>query len=348
MANEYSYDEQDFFICARIERKRVRRQGWKSGGGRPSCPPHSFIRTDTARSPTGKGENDFMQQLQRSRSGPASCRQVCWLPLSSIVPNPDQPRKEFSQSSLNELASSIRQFGLLQPITVRIATNGQYEIIMGERRFRACQMLGLSHIDAIVLPATGLESAMMALVENLQREDLHFFEEAEAYSALIENYHCTQDDLARRLGKSACTIANKLRLLRLDSTLRALIFEENLSERHARALLRLPDGPGRMRIAQQAAANNLTVRETEALVERALSRLPVPPPPSRRLISLVRDHRLYMNAIKGIVVQMQETGIPAEYSVMEYGDTIELRILMPKRKRRSDEAAHTAYGLSPS
>ncbi len=276
-----------------------------------------------------------MQQPLRQNPGHGAFRQVCWLPLSSIVPNPDQPRKEFSEASLAELANSIRQFGLLQPITVRDAAGGQYEIIMGERRFRACQMLGQTHIDAIVLPATGRESAMMALVENLQREDLHFFEEAEAFASLIDNYQMTQDELSRRMGKSACTIANKLRLLRLDPALRAMIFEENLSERHARALLRLPDGPGRMRIARQAASNNLTVRETEAMVERAMSRLPVPPPPSRRLISLVRDHRLYMNAIKGIVVQMQETGIPAEYSVMEYGDTIELRIVLPKRRRQS-------------
>lgn len=276
-----------------------------------------------------------MQQLLRPDSCHAAFRQVCWLPLSSIIPNPDQPRKEFSEASLAELANSIRQFGLLQPITVRDAGSGQYEIIMGERRFRACQMLGHTHIDAIVLPATGRESAMMALVENLQREDLHFFEEAEAFASLIDNYQMTQDELSRRLGKSACTIANKLRLLRLDPTLRAFIFEENLSERHARALLRLPDGPGRMRIARQAADGSLTVRETEALVERALSRLPVPPLPPRRLISLVRDHRLYMNAIKGIVTQMQETGIPAEYSVMEYGETIEMRIVLPKRKRQT-------------
>lgn len=276
-----------------------------------------------------------MQQQPCQKPGRTAFRQVCWLPLSSIFPNPDQPRKEFSAAGLAELANSIRQYGLLQPITVRDTGNGQYEIIMGERRYRACQMLGLTHIDAIVLPATGRESALMALVENLQREDLHFFEEAEAYASLIENYQMTQDELSRRLGKSACTIANKLRLLRLDPNLRAFIFEENLSERHARALLRLPDGPGRMRIAGQAAANNLTVRETEALVERALARLPVPPPPPRRMISLVRDHRLYMNAIKGIVEQMQETGIPAEYSVMEYGESIELRIILPKRRRKT-------------
>ncbi len=276
-----------------------------------------------------------MQPYGRTGPVPSACRQVCWLPLNGIFPNPDQPRKEFSEAGLAELANSIRQFGLLQPITVRDTGSGHYEIIMGERRFRACQMLGQTHIDAIVLPANGRESAMMALVENLQREDLHFFEEAEAFAALIDNYQMTQEDLSRRLGKSACTIANKLRLLRLDPALRALIFEENLSERHARALLRLPDGPGRMRIAQQAAMNNLTVRETEALVERALARLPVPPPTPRRLISLVRDHRLYMNAIKGIVVQMQETGIAAEYNVMEYGDTIELRIVLPKRRRQS-------------
>lgn len=267
-----------------------------------------------------------MSVLQEGNQG--SGRQVCWLPMAAISANPQQPRKEFNDFSLMELASSIRQFGLLQPITVRAVADG-YEIVMGERRFRACQILGFTHIDAFVLPATDGESALLALIENLQRENLHYFEEAEAYADLLKQ-GMNQEALARRLGKSASGVANKLRLLKLEPDLRRLLFEEGLSERHARALLSLPDAAARLRIARQAASQRLTVRETEALVQRALKRLPVPPP-TRRVISLVRDHRLYLNAIKSVVAQMKETGMEADLQMNESDNWIEVRIRMPKQ-----------------
>lgn len=267
-----------------------------------------------------------MSVWQEGNSG--NGRQVCWLPMEMISPNPQQPRKEFNDFALMELASSIRQYGLLQPITVRENQAG-YEIVMGERRFRACQMLGFTHIDAFILPATDGETALLALIENLQRENLHYFEEAEAYAGLLKQ-GISQDTLARRLGKSASGVANKLRLLKLEPELRHFLWEEGLSERHARALLALPDVYARRRIAQQAAAQRLTVRETEALVQKAQRRLPVPPPP-RRVISLVRDHRLYLNAIKSVVAQMQETGVGAEMQIEESENWLEMRIRMPKK-----------------
>lgn len=267
-----------------------------------------------------------MSVLQQSPSGG---RQVCWLPMAEIHPNPQQPRKAFDDLRLMELAASIRQHGLLQPISVRPVQAG-YEIVMGERRFRACQLLGFTHIDAFVLSANGQETALLALIENLQRENLHYFEEAEAYADLLSQ-GMSQEMLARRLGKSPSGVANKLRLLKLEPGLRQLLEEEGLSERHARALLPLPDPAERMRIAAQAARNHLTVRETEALVQKALRRLPVPPP-ARKVISLVRDPRLYLNAIKSVVSQMQESGLQADYALQESDGWLEARIRVPKNK----------------
>ena len=267
-----------------------------------------------------------MSVLRESRDSSAG-RQVCWLPMDRIVPNPGQPRKEFDDHALLELASSIRQHGLLQPITVRAAAAG-YEIIMGERRFRACQLLGFSHIDAFILPVSEGESAVLALIENLQRENLHYFEEAEAYADLLAR-GMTQEALARKIGKSPSGVANKLRLLKLEPELRRYLMEEGMSERHARALLSLPDAAARNRIAHQAAQMRLTVRETEALVMKAQKRLPVPPP-SRKVISLVRDHRLYVNAIKSVLQQMQDTGLEAQLETEENNAWLEMRIRIKK------------------
>lgn len=257
-------------------------------------------------------------------------RQICWLPMSKIVPNPRQPRKEFDDIALLELAASIRHFGLLQPITVRRVSD-TYEIVMGERRFRACKLLGQTHIDAFVLPVNGPESAMLALVENLQRENLHFLEEAEAYSALVSS-EMSQDALARRLGKSASAVANKIRLLKLSPELRRLIMESELTERHARALLTLPDEDKRMEIAKQAIEKNLTVRQVETMVLEASKKLALPLT-GRHVISLARDHRLYLNAIKGIVEQMRQTGVDAQIRTTEYETSVEVRIVFPKQKQ---------------
>ena len=262
------------------------------------------------------------------REGQAGAgRQTYSLPLDQIGPNPRQPRRDFDEYALMELASSIRQHGLLQPVTVR-AVGGGYELIMGERRLRACQMLGFTQIEAFILPASSDESAELALIENLQRESLHYFEEAEAYAALLSR-GMTQETLAHRLGKSASGVANKLRLLKLEPELRRYLWEEGLSERHARALLAVGDGVIRQRIARQAVQRHLTVRETEALVARHQTRLPVSPP-RRKVISVACDHRLYVNALRGVVSQMQETGLDADLQADETDDWLELRIRIKK------------------
>ena len=260
-------------------------------------------------------------------------RQVCWLPMDRITLRPDHMLGE-SSTSLGELTASILKYGLQQPITVRQEIYGRYEILSGNRRYLACRMAGFSHIDAIVLPVTAQGGSLHELLTQLMRQDLHFLEEAQIYDTLLSSYQLTQEALGRQMNRSASYIANKLRLLKLEPPLQALILEENLTERHARALLRLPDPSGRLRIARQAAAQRLTVRDTELLVDSALSRLPVPPPPDRRIIAMVRDHRLYLNALKGIVEQMQEAGLSAQMETCAQGDSLQVMIQLPVRKRR--------------
>ena len=161
------------------------------------------------------------------------------LPLNDIRPNPYQPRRQFSEGELAELADSIRRYGVLQPIVVRSGDEG-LELVAGERRLRACKMLGLDTIPAVVRDLSDEDLAVLALVENLQREDLHFLEEAQGYQRLLEEFGLTQEELAKRIGKSQSTIANKIRLLKLSPPVQDFISREIISERHARALLKLP------------------------------------------------------------------------------------------------------------
>ncbi|MBQ7455372.1 MAG: ParB/RepB/Spo0J family partition protein [Clostridia bacterium] len=266
----------------------------------------------------------------------ADARQLCWLPLDSIRPNRMQPRREFDDQALMELAASICENGLLQPVTVRPCGDG-YELIMGERRCRACRLLGHTHIEAFVLPADDAESALLALVENVQRQNLHFFEEAEAY-ARLRDAGMSQETLARLLGKSVAAVSNRLRLLRLEESVREAIVEGGLTERHARALLPLPGEAARLRAANQAAAQKLSVQKTEELVSRLLERLPVPLP-SRRVVSLARDPRLYLNALRGIVRQMQDAGLDAQYETLPSDTALEVRILVPLHKKTAVRAA---------
>ena len=166
-------------------------------------------------------------------------REVARIPIEAIRPNPYQPRCVFAQEALEELCASIKQYGLLQPISVRKAGNDAYELIAGERRLRACRMAGMTAIDAIVFSAYEQDSAVIAMMENLQRENLHYMEEAEGYQNLIRDHGLSQDELARRLGKNQSTIANKMRILKLPLTVKRMLLQYNLTERHARALLRL-------------------------------------------------------------------------------------------------------------
>lgn len=254
-----------------------------------------------------------------------SAGKLATLPISQVTPSRHQPRKVFEESSLRELSDSIRSNGLLQPITVRQLARGEYELVAGERRLRAAAMAGLTSIPALIVDMPDCKAAVMALVENLQRRDLDCFEEAEGLARLLTEQELTQEQAAAMLGKTQSTIANKLRLLRLEPELRQRIREAGLTERHARALLRLPD-PLRPEALEQIISRRLTVAAAERLVERLLA----PPAPQPRKKGVVKDVRLFLNTVEQALNLMKNSGICATSEMTEHDSCYEYYILIPK------------------
>lgn len=275
----------------------------------------------------------MVQLPMRKHSVKDSEREVKTIPLDDIVPNPYQPRRTFTNEALEELCASIKQYGLLQPISVRRVRGGHFELIAGERRLRACRMAGWTHIDAIIFNAYEQDSAVIAMIENLQRENLHYMEEAEGYQNLIRDHNLSQEELARRLGKSQSTIANKMRILRLPAQVKRILYQHNLTERHARALLRLHDENMQLKIAKQIAEQSLNVKKTEDLIERTLNHLygivEEEPKQKKKLSTFVRDTRLFYNSIKSVVTQMSEAGLSPTIHRSERDDGCEITIFIP-------------------
>ena len=237
-------------------------------------------------------------------------KKLIQLPPESIRANPAQPRQEFEKEALESLAESIRQNGLLQPVAVRRTQDGGYELIAGERRLRACRIAGLKLVPCILSGCDARQSAILALLENLQRRDLGVFEEAEGLRRLVEEWGVTQEEAAARLGKSQSSIANKLRLLRLTEEERTLITEAGLTERHARALLRLPDEGERLAALHTVIERKMNVAQEEAYITQLLSEKDKPEKPRRRIV--VRDVRIFLNTIHHAVDVMKQNGIQAQ------------------------------------
>lgn len=253
------------------------------------------------------------------------------IPTIKIRPNKTQPRKIFDDEQLRDLANSIAENGILQPLTVRRVSQSEYEIIAGERRLRASVMAGYSKVPCIIVKCNDRESAMLALVENLQRCDLGIFEEARGISRLIRRYGITQEQAAKKLGKSQSTIANKLRLLNLTFDEQDWIVQAGLSERHARALLRIFDVDLRREALSKIIAQNLNVAQTEELVDKILYDAAVPEESkkgSRKIV--IRDVRIFINTINKAVNTMQQAGIDAVCNHKDSGDYIEYTVKIPK------------------
>lgn len=231
------------------------------------------------------------------------------LPLYMIAPNPNQPRKYFDPEAMEELKNSILEYGLIQPITVR-RRSGEYELVAGERRFRAAQMAGLEEIPAVIIEADNDKSAILALLENLQREDLSFFEIAESYKNLIREQGMTQTELALKVGKSQASVANKMRLLRLPPLVKKLIRDYDLSERHARALLLLTDEEKQLEAVKIVCRDNLNVTQTEQLV-RSMNTRKVKPIDELR-VTKAKDVKVFKNTVERAVNMMKKSGIEAD------------------------------------
>ena len=271
----------------------------------------------------------------RNSDGAKGSKRLVEVNVASIHPNPYQPRATFDEESIAELAQSIQQVGLLQPLLVRKVDDG-YELVAGERRLRAVTSLGMEKVACIVQQDIEDESsAMMALIENLQREDLHYLEEAQCYQKLLETYGLTQEELANRLGKSQSSIANKLRLLKLSDEVKAAMTEKRLSERHARALLKLTDDKQRLDAVERIAEKGLSVKETEQMVEKTLNKAydekQDGAKPRPKLMRIVRDYRLFMNTINQAVNQLRESGMTVEVEQSDRADGEDIKISVTRK-----------------
>lgn len=247
--------------------------------------------------------------------------------ISKIHANPYQPRQEFEQAALNDLANSIKLYGILQPLLVNDDGNG-YTLIAGERRLRAAQLAGLNKVPCVIGDYNDKQKAEIALIENLQRQNLNFFEEAEAMERLLKEFKVTQEQLAQHLGKSQSAIANKLRLLKLDVDLREELVKENLTERHARALLKLPKGL-RSDVLDHVALYQFNVAQTEDYIARIMT----PKEPTHRSI-VANDLRIYLNSFKKLAETMTKGGVKTTYSYKVQDNDVVVTMRFPNKKPR--------------
>jgi len=253
------------------------------------------------------------------------------IPIDHIAPNPYQPRKEFSASSLEELAASIKEYGVLQPINVRKIGDNGYELVSGERRLRASKLAGMSYMPAVIIEVVEQDSAIIALIENLQREDLNFMEEAEGYHNLINDHGMTQEELARKVGKKQSTIANKLRLLKLNNNIKKAILENELTERHARALLKLPDNLLQEKALSNIIKKSLNVKKSEDMVEKLLEEVATTSeePRKKRMKGKI-NYNIYINTIKNAYKEILKSGCQVEYGQVDKGEFIEVTVRIQK------------------
>ena len=267
--------------------------------------------------------------MKLQRKGEFLSTRVQYIPLGRIRPNPQQPRRSFDEEGLAELAASIRSCGILQPLTVRRAGDG-YELVAGERRLRAARIAGLREVPCLVAQVGEEDSALLALMENLQRRDLDCWEEAQAIARLISRYGLSQEEAARRLGRAQPTVANKLRLLRLPEDVRALLRENGLTECHARALLRLQDPEVQRRAAGDMVRRGMNVAQAEAYVEKLLQSAQVTPPRGRSTY-IIKDVRLFLNSVDRGLHLMRQAGVDAGWNRQDTDREILLTIRIPKR-----------------
>lgn len=249
------------------------------------------------------------------------------VPQGDILPNPNQPRKRFDYDELEGLAQSIRTNGILQPLLVRSQDNGKYELIAGERRLRAARLIGLTNVPCIVTEISETDSAVFAVLENLQRQNLDYFEEAEALSTLINDYRLSQDELCKRLGRAQSTLSNKLRLLKLSDEMRYQISRAGLTERHARALLSLTDEVQRSRALSIIIERHLNVNESETLIDQMLRKNEAP---KRQMLKGFKDIRIFINTLNNAVDNIRRAGIDADSVKTETDEYVEYIVRIPK------------------
>ena len=272
-----------------------------------------------------KGEQEVEQELHIERN-----EEIKKIPINQIIPNRFQPRTVFDEDKIEELSRTIHIHGIIQPIVVREFAANKYEIIAGERRWRAMKKLGWTEAPAIVKNLSDTETASVALIENLQREELSPIEEAIAYGKLLELHNLTQEALAQRLGKGQSTVANKLRLLKLPQPVQDALLSKVITERHARALIPLKDPEKQVNLLAEVMERNLNVKQTEERVVRLLEQKNQAPKPKRKAFS--KDMRIAVNTIRQSLSMVSDSGINLDSEEEEFDEFYQFTIRIPKKK----------------
>ena len=258
-----------------------------------------------------------------------STAEIYNIPQAMIVPNPNQPRKRFDYDELENLAQSIRENGILQPITVRKREDKKYELVSGERRLRAARLVGMVKIPSIVINIDDKNSAMFSIIENLQRQSLNFFEEAKAIEKLVGEYAMSREEVAQKLGLAPSTVSNKLRILRLPEEMRFELARAGLTESHARALLMLEDDNQRARALSIIVDRHLNVAESERMINQMINRNNR----SRNPLRGIRDVRLFINTLNHAVDTIRRAGVEADAARSETEEYIEYVVRIPKSEQ---------------
>lgn len=263
--------------------------------------------------------------------------QIIQIPTEKLLPNPYQPRKQFKSEDMLSLSESIKENGVLQPLLCRQINNSDYyEIVAGERRLRASILANLQTVPCVVIDCDYESSAVFSILENIQRSDLDFFEEAQAISQLINYFGMTQEQIGKKLGKSQSALSNKLRLLKLPVEVRYFIEKEGLTERHARALLRLEKEKDMWTTLKLIKEKGLNIEQTEAYIDSITDKKVKP---RRNVVKIFKDVRIFVNTVNKAIQTMKEAGIDAESDKTETDEYIEFRVRIPKEAKKAEEAA---------
>lgn len=306
------------------------------GAGEKENPKENITESisESSISEISAGEKEEVASSAAQLEPVTNTRDVKQLNVHDIVTNPFQPRKTFNEEALHDLSASIKEFGVIQPLLVRQVDN-KYELVAGERRLRASKLAGLEEVPAIIKQLTDKEMAELAMIENLQREDLHFLEEAEGFQQLLINFGFTQEVLAKRMGKSQSTIANKLRILKLSAEVRQVICDAQLTERHARALLKLTEENKQTEALQIIVERGLNVRESEILIKEMESEDKnniEKKTQKQNVVRVIRDVRIFMNTINSVVKEMKKSGLNIKVDQEDAEEYITVKMMIPKRK----------------
>jgi ParB family chromosome partitioning protein len=264
-------------------------------------------------------------------------QQIVWVPTEKLLPNPYQPRKQFKSEDMLSLADSIKENGVLQPLICRHINNSDYyEVVAGERRLRASILANLQTVPCVIIDCDYQDSAVFSILENIQRSDLDFFEEAQAISQLINHFGLTQEQIAKKLGKSQSALSNKLRLLRLPVDVRYFIEKEGLTERHARALLRLETEKQMWTTLKVITERHLNVEQTEAYINSILD---TRVKPRRTNVKVYKDVRIFVNTFNKAIQAMKDSGIDAQSNKTETEEYIEFMVRIPKNAQGCTKSA---------